>query len=154
MYARDEASKIKQEFWATFGKYISPQKSADGLRINWINYKTGIKHVSIKLDSDSKMASISFQITHPDLEMQKLFFSQFEVYKTVLHNTLGEEWEWHKCVTSDDGRVYSQIIKSLCPANIFDKNDWPSLISFLKPRMIAVDEFWSLAKYAFENLGD
>jgi len=67
---------------------------------------------------------------------------------------LEEEWEWHKCVTSDDERVYCQIIKSLGPANIFDKNDWPSLISFLKPRMIALDEFWSLAKYAFENLGD
>jgi len=74
--------------------------------------------------------------------------------RSVLYNTLGEGLDWRKCVKSDDERVYCQIIKSLCQANIFDKNDWPSLISFFKSRMIAVDEFWSLVKYAFENLGD
>ncbi|MDB5121863.1 MAG: hypothetical protein JWN56_3081 [Sphingobacteriales bacterium] len=152
MYSREESSKIKQEFWTTFGKYISPQKSTEGLKINWINYKTGVKHVFIKLEADKNEASICFQIAHPDTEIQELFFSQFEAYKTLLHDALNEEWEWRPFVYTKEGKVHSQIIKTLCPVNILNKNDWPSLISFFKPRIIALDEFWSTAKYGFESL--
>jgi len=33
--------------------------------------------------------------------------------------------------------------------NIFDTNAWPAIISFLKPRIIALDKFWSLVKDGF-----
>jgi len=152
MYSKEEASKIKQEFWTTFGKYLSPQKSADGLKINWINYKTGVKHVSIRLDADQKMASIGFQISHPDVDIQELFFAQFEEYKQILHDTLNEEFDWQPLIETYDGKLHSRISKTLSPVNIFNKNDWPNLVSFFKPRIIALDEFWSTAKYGFESL--
>ncbi|MDB5014132.1 MAG: hypothetical protein JWQ25_2334, partial [Daejeonella sp.] len=147
-------SKIKQEFWTTFGKYISPQKSAEGFKVNWVNYKTGIKHVSIRLEADQNEASIGFYISHPDVAIQELFFSQFEEYKKVLHDTLNEDFEWQPFINNNDGRVYSRISKTLSPVNIFNKNDWPNLISFFKPRIIALDEFWSNAKYGFESLNN
>ncbi|RYZ23162.1 MAG: DUF4268 domain-containing protein, partial [Chitinophagaceae bacterium] len=35
---------------------------------------------------------------------------------------------------------------------IFRREDWPELISFFKPRIVALDAFWSEAKYFFEAL--
>jgi hypothetical protein len=32
------------------------------------------------------------------------------------------------------------------------RDDWPAIISFLKPRIIALDAFWSQAKYGFEDI--
>ena len=154
MYSKEEASRLKEKFWTTFGKYISPQKSADGLKINWINYKTGVKDVFIKLEADKREASIGFQIMHPNLAIQELFFAQFEIYKNVLHNALQEELEWKPLISTAEGKVHSHISKTLRPANIFDTNDWPKLISFFKPRIIALDEFWSIAKCEFESLGN
>jgi hypothetical protein len=84
MYSKDEASQLKQAFWTTFGQYITPQLSADGLKINWINYKTGIKHLYFKMEADNKSASISINITHPDKGIQELFFEQFLEVKTLL----------------------------------------------------------------------
>jgi hypothetical protein len=43
MYSKDQASQLKQEFWTAFGQYMGPVLSAEGLRTNWINYKTGVK---------------------------------------------------------------------------------------------------------------
>jgi hypothetical protein len=36
--------------------------------------------------------------------------------------------------------------------SIFNKEDWPQLISFFKQRMIALDQFWSMAQYGFDEL--
>jgi hypothetical protein len=34
--------------------------------------------------------------------------------------------------------------------NIFHEADWPAIISFLKPRIMALDEFWEIAKNVIE----
>jgi hypothetical protein len=150
MYSKDQASQLKQAFWTAFGQYMGPVMSADGLRTNWINYKTGVKHIYFKMQADNKMASIAIEISHPDAELQELFFEQFATYKAMLHSTLEEEWEWQLHTTDDYGKTISRIYTELKPVSIFQKEDWPKLISFFKPRMIALDEFWSNAKYAFE----
>ncbi|MFA6277828.1 MAG: DUF4268 domain-containing protein, partial [Pedobacter sp.] len=65
MYSKEEASKTRQQFWITFGKYMKPILSAEGLPINWINYKTGIKNIYFRMDAEQHKAIISIEITHP-----------------------------------------------------------------------------------------
>jgi len=152
LYSKDEASQLKQAFWTTFGQYISPQLSAEGLKVNWINYKTGIKYLSFKMEADKRSASIAIEMAHPDVGIQELFFEQFEELKILLHSALNEDWDWQLHAHSDSGKPVSRIFKQIDGASIFNKNDWPVLISFFKPRIIALDEFWSDAKYAFDAL--
>jgi hypothetical protein len=152
LYSKDEASQLRQAFWTTFGQYISPQLSAEGLRVNWVNYKTGVKHLFFKMQADKRSASIAIEIAHPDPGLQELFFEQFVEYKNVFHTTVNETWEWQLYGKEENGRKVSLIIKELADVSIFNKNDWPALISFFKPRIIALDEFWSNAKYSFDAL--
>lgn len=152
MYSKDQASQIKQAFWTAFGQYISPQPSAEGLKVNWVNYKTGIKHLYFRMQADQRMASIAIEITHPDTGIQELFFEQFLQFKNVLHGYLNEDWEWQLHTHDEYGKTISRIYKELKPANVFENSDWPNLISFLKPRIISLDEFWSDAKYSFDAL--
>jgi hypothetical protein len=150
MYSKDQASQLKQAFWTAYGQYMGPVLSAEGLRTNWINYKTGVKHIFFKMQADGKSASISIDISHTDKELQQLFFEQFTTYKTMLHNTLDEEWQWALHSTDEYGKTVSRIYTELSPVSIFQKEDWPKLISFFKPRIIALDEFWNDVKVAFE----
>ena len=150
MYSKEQASQLRQAFWTAFGQYMGPVLSAEGLRTNWVNYKTGVKHIFFRMQADNKHASISIEITHPDKELQQLFFEQFATYKNVLHNTLNENWEWQLHTTDEYGKIISRISTEIAPVSIYQKEDWPKLISFFKPRIIALDEFWSDAKYAFE----
>jgi len=152
MYSKDEASTIKQAFWTTFGQYIAPQLSADGLRVNWVNYKTGIKHLFFKMDAANRSASIGINITHPDAGIQELFFEQFTELKTMLKSYLDEDWIWALHDTDEYGKTISRIYTQLDGVSIYNRNDWPQLISFFKPRIIALDDFWSTAQYSFEAL--
>lgn len=154
MYSREQASQLRQAFWTAFGQYIAPHPSADGYKINWSNYKTGLKHVYFRMQADKKTASIAIELAHPDPEIQELFFEQFMELKNLLHEYLGEEWEWELHTTNSEGKTISRIYKELPGVSVFNQDDWPALISFFKPRIIALDDFWSGAKYSFDELRD
>lgn len=150
MYSKDQASQIKQAFWTAYGQYMALQPSAEGLRINWINYKTGIKQLAFKMQVDKKSAWIGIELSNPDLTIQQLLFEQFEEYKKLLTGILGEEWQWELHSTDEYGKTVCKIYTVLPGVSIFNKEDWPKLISFFKPRIIALDEFWNDARYGFE----
>lgn len=150
LYSKEQAAQIKQTFWTSFGQYMALQTSAEGQRINWINYKTGIKHLYFKMNADTKSSRISIEMAHPDPEMQALLFEQFTAFKKILEATLDEVWIWELQGTDTYGKTVSSIYTELSGVNIFRKEDWPAIISFLKPRLIALDEFWTDAQHGFE----
>ena len=152
MYSRQEASQLRQEFWTSFGQYMLPVLSAEGEKINWINYKTGEKDIYFKMQADNKKAIIGIELTHKDAGIQHLYFEQFVELKKILEDSLGEEWTWQFHAADENGRLISRIYTEQTGVSIFKKEDWPALISFFKPRMIALDEFWSMVKYGFEAL--
>src|SRR5688572_6343425 len=104
MFTREEASHIRQEFWTAFGKYMNPVVSAEGMKVNWVNYHTRLKDVYFRMDAGAKGAAIFISMEHRDPGIQELYFQQFVELKTILHATLGEEWEWQLHVQVD-GKV-------------------------------------------------
>lgn len=150
MYSKEEARNLKETFWTTFGQYMSAVPSADGDRINWVNYKTGIKHLHLRMNATNKEASIYIEISHPDDSIRQLIFEQFLELKRIFQDTVGEEWEWDEVYYDEYGKKTSRISTSITKKSIFNKAHWPDLISFFKPHIIALDEFWSMAKYSFD----
>jgi hypothetical protein len=151
MYSRAESSLIKQEFWTAFGKYMNPVPSAEGMKINWVNYKTGIKDVHFRMETLGDSAAISISIEHNDSGIRELYFEQFLELKLVLHDTLDEEWDWQREAIIN-GKMISRIVNELPATSVLNKDQWPWLISFFKPRIIALDSFWENAKYSFDAL--
>jgi hypothetical protein len=149
LYSKDEVAKLKQEFWTTFGQYMALETSSEGMRVNWINYKTGVKHLYFKMEADGKKVRIGIEINHPDSSLQELLFEQFKEFKTILNGYLNEDWNWELHINDDNGKLVSRISITSHGISIFKKEDWPLLISFLKPRLIALDSFWNDAKDSF-----
>jgi hypothetical protein len=110
MYSKQEAAQLKQQFWTTFGRYIRPVQSANGEKINWVNYKTGDKDIYFRMQADNKKASIAIEVTHKDEGLQALYFEQFQQLKTLLHNTLQEEWIWQLHVSDEKGKTSAAYI--------------------------------------------
>jgi hypothetical protein len=150
LYSKEQASNLKQAFWTAFGQYMALQPTADGTKVNWINYKTGIKHLYFRMNADQHTAKIAIEIAHPDPGIQELVFEQFKAYQNILVGSLGEEWAWSLHTRDAYGKTISSISKEIDHVNIFKQEDWPKLITFFKPRIMALDEFWSDAKYGFD----
>ncbi len=150
MYTKEEASKVKQKFWTAFGKYMQPVPSADSEKVNWINYKTGIKGISFKLNADNNKATVAIEISLIDTHLQHQYFDIFANFKNQFHNLLGKDWQMAKHFVSEDIKEISIIFAELNNINIYRETDWPTIIVFLKKNIIALDIFWNEYKVAFE----
>jgi len=152
MYSKQQASQLRQQFWTTFGQYMAPILSAEEGKINWINYKTGEKDLAFRMHADNKKATIGIELTHKDKEIQQIYFEQLLQLKTLLSEALQEDWQWQLHNYDEQGKMVSRVFIEMPGVSIYQKSDWPQLISFYKPRIIALDAFWCSAKYTFENL--
>lgn len=150
MYSKQQASAIKQKFWTSFGQYMRPVKNANDETINWINYHTGIKHIYFRMDADNKQTTIAIELHHPDTMMRQQYFEQFKQLRTLLEEETGEQWQWDEQYQDEHHNPVSRISTTLTGTNIFNEADWPAIISFLKPRIIALDSFWEMVKDRFE----
>ncbi len=151
MYTKQEAAVLRQQFWTSFGKYMQPVPSADGLPVNWINYKTGIKDLHFKMETGNTGLFIAILLTHTDQGRQLFFFNRLLQLKKILEEFLKEEWTWELQVQDENNKTVSRIYTSLVGPTILNREDWPAIISFFKPRMMALDAFWSEIKYGFEK---
>jgi hypothetical protein len=131
---------------------MMPIMSSDGEKVNWVNYKTGERGISFRMQAGNKEASIAIELSHKDPELRQLYLEQFLSLRKLFQESMGEEWTWEAESVDEEGRVTSRIFTSIGEVSIFKKEEWPRLISFFKPRIIALDLFWSQAKYGFELL--
>jgi hypothetical protein len=153
MYTKQEISKQKQAFWTAFGRYMKPILSADGEEISWLNYKTGNKHVGFKMEVDNRQAQIAIVLHHPDPDLQHSYFDRMTEVRSIFEDVIGEnDWTWEQDITDEQGGVVSIVQKRLTRVSLFKNEDWPAIISFLKPRIIALDNFWSMVRYQFPSL--
>lgn len=149
MFSKQEAAQLRKEFWTVFGHYMSPIHSSEGEKINWINYKTGIKGLQFKMEATQNIASVSIVLNQPDKMQQQFIFEQLMQSKTILHKSLHEEWTWLLHTHDEHTKIISKIYTERKGVSVVKKEDWPELISFFKPRMVALDEFWNKVKYGF-----
>jgi hypothetical protein len=150
MYSRQEIAKQKEAFWTTFGRYMQPVAPAGGEKVNWINYKTGVPGISFKMDADNKRATIAIVLSHADAQVREQHYQQLLQLKNILHDAVGEDWTWEHDISDEFGKHQSRIGTITIGVNILNNADWPALISFFKPRIIALDAFWNDVKNAFE----
>jgi len=152
MYSRSQTAQLKHEFWIAFGRYISLHHNSEGEKVNWVNYHTGYKDLYFRMEAGKNSASISIQLTHPDSLMRELYYDKFLSFRTIMHKALNEEWIWEMENADEHGKITSKIFMEKKGVSVYDKATWPEIISFLKPRVIALDEVWNEIKDAFEDL--
>ncbi len=145
MYSAQEASLVKQEFWTKLGQYLAPIPSASGKKINWINYKTGLKPIHFKMDALQKKAFVSVEI-YAEEALRTRLFERFKKFEKQF--PLG--YEWAPYCEDEQSRILSRIFMEKEKVSVFRKTDWPELIQFFKEQILLWDIFWQEHKDFFE----
>lgn len=150
MYSKSEAAALKREFWIAFGSYMKPIVNADGQTVNWVNYKTGVKNLFFRSDVTNKKARLAIEISSANFESRELLFNKFISLKNIFDEYVFGDWIWVNETYDEDGKSISVIYIEKEGVNIFNKNDWAVIISFLKQHLISLDLFWCMVKADFE----
>ncbi len=154
MYGKDEAKELKTLFWTSFGKYMRKHKTEYGSKIQWINYKTGVKDIYFRLDADKRTAKVCVDLQHRDEGIRELFYDQFLEVKTVFSDMTGQDWVWLKDYTNEYGHSMSRLFVELEGVNMYNKDHWAGIFTFYENALVGLDEFWNEFKDLFKNLQD
>lgn len=149
-YSDKSSSLLRRQFWTVFGQYMAPIPSADGEKINWINYKTEVRFIRFKLQLINNKEAIVIELSHPDLNVQLQQFEQLELFKKQFQQIVGTDWRWQKMNKNAVDKINCTIETLIENVNINMEFQWPEIISFFKPRLIALDNFWCSHKFAFQ----
>lgn len=153
MYSKEESAKIRSAFWTTFGKYMHPVPSASGQAVNWINYKTGVKKIRFQLEVENNQAGVSVVLMESNPELIEKMFDVLKMMKEDMNKNQSTEWLVDQKYWKGD-KCYKRIFIYHQNVNMYNKQQWPEIISFLKTSMIQLDNAWINYQPVLEMLSD
>lgn len=141
MYTKEEAARLRSEFWTTFGKYMQPVPSASGERVHWVNYKTGVKKIRFVLDVENKQATVSVLLLETQPHVRDTMFEVLQKMVVDMNSQSEVEWLVDKSFWKNEVCLM-RLFTFLPNVNIYNKDHWPQMITFFKSGMIDLDTAW------------
>ncbi len=139
MYSKEESSRIKKEFWTSFGKSF-PRK--------WLLYNTKIKDVAFKFVADNKKAMVCLDIEPKDSFYREYYFDKIQSLKNILKIEYIPDIIFEEEYLLDNGKSISRIYVTLPEKfSIHNKNTWGNAFNFFVENMSKFESFF----YEYED---
>jgi len=133
MYSKEEALRIKKDFWIAFAEAY-PRK--------WLLYDTKIKDVTFKFFVDNKKAQVLLDIEPKDEEKRKIYYEKIESLKTILHEDYLPEAIFERNFYLESGKVISRIWVEKTGVSLNNKNNWQTIFDFFNETMSQFEYFF------------
>ena len=133
MYSKEEALRIKKDFWIAFAEAY-PRK--------WMLYDTKIKDVTFKFFIDNKKAQVLLDIEPKDEEKRKIYFEKIESLKTILLEEYLPEAILERNYYLESGKVISKIWVEKTGVSLNNKSNWQSIFDFFNETMSQFEYFF------------
>lgn len=139
MFSKEEALKIKKDFWIGFAETY-PRK--------WLLHNTKIKDVTLKFFVDNKTAQVALEIEPKDEEKRKIYFEKIESLKTILLEEYLPEAIFERDYYLLNGKCISRIwIDIDKKVSVNNKNTWNEIFDFFAEKMTQFELFF----YEYED---
>ena len=137
MFSKEEAAKLKKEFWIAFGKSF-PRK--------WLLYDTKIKDFSFKFTADKRKAEVSLDIEMKDELFRNAYYEKIWSLEDMLKDYIGE-FQKDEFYTLENGKTIARIWVEKEGVSIFNKESWREIFEFFVEKMDGFERFF----YDFED---
>lgn len=138
MFSKEEAQRIKREFWITF---------ADAYPRKWLLHNTKIKDFAFKFYADNKKAQVLLDIEHKDEEKRTIYFQKIESLKTILLEEFLPEAIFEQNFYLENGKLVSRIWIEQTNVCINNKATWNDIYDFFNEKMGQFELFF----YEYED---
>ena len=133
MYNKEEAQRLKREFWIAFAEKY-PRK--------WILYDTKIKDFSFKFYVDNKKAQVLIDIEMRDAEKRKSYFEKLESLKTILEEEYIKDLVFENKYTLESEKTISRIWVEKLQVSVSNRAYWDEIFDFFNEKMDKLERFY------------
>ena len=138
MFSKDEAARLRKEFWTSFGKSF-PRK--------WLLYNTKIKGFSFKFVADRKKAFVCLDIEHPEEIANELLYDQMISLKSLLETEIPEVIFNAEYELESGKKIHRIYVPFEGKFSVYNKNNWRECYKFYVETMPKFELFF----YEYED---
>lgn len=141
MYKKEELKFLNTQFWDEFKTFMTKHKSNSGKRINWLNYKTNIDSIYLRLETDKNLVRVCFDIQHKDAEIRSIIWEQMNELKKVLTDEMGSG-NWNDKAFNATLPEFCRISWELNDVHYLNSDDKEKIFLFFEDKLISFDRFY------------
>ena len=86
------------------------------------------------------------------MDIQEIYFMQFEEYKRILSETFPFEMHWIEKAFDFQGKPMKKIYTEIEGKSIYLEENWTDLFQFFEANLLALHEFWDMVGDQFKNM--
>ena len=141
MYSREEAKKLRLEFWEQFGRRCEAHPLLRHKQKKWMLHRTKIKGVALRFEVGREDAKTMIELNHKNENKRLKAFEILERYKVVIEEGFphGLEWEFYY-QRDDSGQEVCRIYTALERVDLHRQEHWPAIFNFLIENMVQLEE--------------
>lgn len=140
MYSKEEAKKLRVDFWEMFGKRCEVHPDLMYRKKKWLLHRTKIKDVALRFDINRKDAKVILELSSRSEQLRFKAYEFLERYKVLIENGFenGLIWEFYH-EREDSGKEICRIYKQLPNVDLHRRNQWPDIFNFYIENMLKLE---------------
>jgi hypothetical protein len=143
MFSKEEAQKLKKEFWTAFAASNSRK---------WMLYNTKIKDFTFKFYVDNKKAQVLLDIEPKEDKNRIIYYEKVESLKDLLLEDYLPDAIFERDFHLSTGKVISRVWVEKTGLSMNNKNHWPEIFDFFSEKMEAFEYFFFEHEEYIKNL--
>jgi hypothetical protein len=142
MFSKEELKNYNIQFWAEFKQRMGQHRGASGKKVNWLQYRTHLQNVYVRLETINKACKFCFDIQFKDDSIREIVWEQMGELKKLLTSEMGSEGNWIEDYSSGTIKSMCRIEWTLENTNYLTASNKEKIFDFFEDKLLRFDRFY------------
>ena len=119
-------------------------RGASGKKVNWLQYRTNLQNVYVRLETINKECKFCFDIQFKDDSIREIVWEQMGELKKLLSAEMGSEGNWIEDYASQTIKSMCRIEWTLEETNYLTATNREKIYDFFEEKLLGFDRFYDI----------
>ena len=142
MFSKEEAKKLREEFWDQFKRMSADRRARKKLPGNWMLAQTGIKALNLRFHVDREVAQVGIDLETRNMDKKIELYEKLESLKKLLEEAMESPMIWELEYIRENGKSVSRIYLQMEGVDIYKRDTWAGAHKFMYDNMMKLEAFF------------
>ena len=142
MFSKEEAKKLREEFWDQFKRMSASRRARKKLPGNWMLAQTGIKALNLRFHVDREVAQVGIDLETRNMDKKIELYEKLESLKKLLEEAMESPMIWELEYIRENGKSVSRIYLQMEGVDIYKRDTWAGAHKFMYDNMMKLEAFF------------
>jgi len=142
MFSKEEAKKLREEFWDQFKHMSAVKRARKKMPGNWMLDHTGIKALNLRFHVDREVAQVGIDLETRNMDKKIELYEKLESLKKLLEEAMESPMIWELEYIRENGKSVSRIYLQMEGVDIYKRDTWAGAHKFMYAYMMKLEEFF------------